>query len=200
MSRSEPIVPVKLGDPTQKPMLFACSKCGRVHSWKIYACQEAEAIKTAREAAADCYDCREHNICQHCGEKCEKNWTACDSCRHKNRLAACEKVAAESIEECFAFDGDEFFSSPEDALDAGVTLVQPAELRHFGIDVDRLIETILDDHHEDASQDDLNGLDELIAAVEKFNEAQTSGSYDQVTGKVADLASIINDRQQQKAD
>lgn len=187
---SEPIVLVKLGDPTQKPMLFACPKCGRAHSWKIYACQEERAIEEARNAAANCYDCRTHNICTHCGKECDKLYTACPECRHKSRLAKCEKIPATEIEECFDFDGDRFYSSRHEALEAGATLVQPAELRHFEIDVDRLIESILDDHHEDACQSDLKGLDELLDAVEKFNKAQISGSYDQVRGKVADLSEL----------
>jgi len=187
---AEPIVLVKLGDPSNKPQLFACPKCGRVYSWKIYLCDEATAIATAREAAENCYDCRTHNICE-CGKECDKHTTACPECRKKNKLARCKTVPIAEVDRCFAFDGEEFYSSPQEAVDDGCTLVHPARLVPFHLDPEGVLETILDDHHEDADESCLTGIDALYDAIETFNKAQTSGSWEAILDQVADLSSLV---------
>ena len=47
------IVLVRDDDPERKPMLYACPKCGSVHSPKIYLAREDVQHATAREAAAN---------------------------------------------------------------------------------------------------------------------------------------------------
>lgn len=180
------IVLVKADDPTKKPQLFACPKCGRCQSPRIYACTDEMALQVAREAAENCYECREHNICQHCGEPCEKYYTACRKCRRQKRLDKAEKIPASEVGECFAFDGDGFYHSVKDALEAGETIVHPADFRHFSIEPECLVEMILEGHHEDASRSDLVGLDDLLDAIERFNKAQTSGSFDPDYSRVAE--------------
>lgn len=187
---AEPIVLVKLGDPSQKPQLFACSKCGHVYSHRIYACKEALAIETARKAAEDCYNCKTHNQCRHCGAECPKHWLACDACRRKERFEKATKVPLDGVDYCFGFDSGDFYSSPEDAADAGEDWVYLTTFRPFEVDGERVDEMILDDHHEDASIDDLKGRDELWAAFDKFNKAQTSGSYDQDNTRIASVAHL----------
>lgn len=184
------IVLVKSDDPTNKPQLFACPKCGKVHSWNIYACDEATAMKTAQEAAENCYECRTHNVCE-CGKECDKLYTACPECRRKNKLAKCTRVPSTEVEECFAFDGDQFYSSRNDAIEDGCTLVHPAKLVHFHLDPERVLESILEDHHDDASECDLKGVNALYKAIEAFNKAQTSGSWEAIYDQVADLSTIV---------
>ncbi|CEG08757.1 hypothetical protein BN961_02175 [Afipia felis] len=187
---AEPIVLIKADDPERKPQLYACAKCGSVHSPRIYICTDELAHKTARDAAENCYNCRTHNTCQHCGEPCDKHWLACEKCRRKKKLEEAEKVSLDGVDYCFGFDSGDFYSSPEEAADAGEDWVHLAKFRPFEIDIDRLEEHTLDDHHEDACHTDLVGWDELAAAIEKFNKAQTQGSYDEDSKRIASVAHL----------
>lgn len=184
------IVLVKLGDETHKPQLFACGKCGHVYSHRIYACNEALAIETARKAAEDCYNCRTHNVCQHCGGECGKNWTACDTCRRKKRFEKAKQVPLDGVEQCFGFDGGSFYQTPEDAADDGEDWVCLSTFRPFEAEYWRIEEGILDDHHEDAAPEHLIGLDKLREAIAEFNKAQTDGSFDQDGTRIAKVSHL----------
>jgi len=174
------IVLVRADDPTKKPMLYACGKCGQIQSPRIYACKDDVAHETARRAAEDCYNCKTHNNCQHCGKECEKHWLACDDCRRKKRFEDSKEVPLSSIDdECFGFDSGNFYHTPEDAAADGEDWVYASTFRRFSIDGERLEESILDDHHEDASTADFVGWDAFWNSIETFNKAQTSGSYDE---------------------
>lgn len=190
----EPIILVNAADPERKPWLYACGKCGQVHSPRIYACGDDRAHKAAREAATNCYHCRTHNICHRCGAECEKHWLACGPCRTATRLEKMERIAPDQIGGyCVSFLGEDYYPSVEEAAEAGHTMVHPTTFETFSINADRLIEYILDGHHEDASVSDLKGVDELLAAVETFNKSQTLGTYNGDFSKVADLSAMIND-------
>ena len=139
-----PIVLARVDDLEKKPLLYACGKCGQIHSPRIYACNDTLAHEAARRAAEDCYTCRTHNTCQHCGAQCEKGWLACDKCRRSSRFEKAKEVPLDGVEECFGFDGGEFYRSPQDA-----------------------------------AEDGLKAFDALVTAVKAFNEAQTSGSFDE---------------------
>lgn len=183
-----PIILIKADDPDRKPVLFACGKCGTLHSPRIYACNDELALETARKAAADCYTCKTHNNCQDCGAQTEKYWLACAPCRLKKKLAEAATVELSEIEYCFGASSGEFYQSPQDAADDGEDWVFDSTFTKFSIDGERLDESILDDHHEDASTDDLIGHSELWAAIEKFNAAQTRGSYDEDRTRKANVA------------
>jgi hypothetical protein len=181
------IVMVALGDADQKPLLYACAKCGSVYSPRIYAANDEVSHKTAREAAEHCYNCRTHNVCSDCGTECDKLYTKCAPCRHKSKLERTAEVPLDGIEECFGFSDGEFYRSLAEAADAGEDWVHPATFRPFKIDVESLVDATLDDHHDEATPDDLKGLDALAAAVRMFNEAQTGGSFDCDNAKRASL-------------
>lgn len=172
------LVLVRADEPEKKPLLYACKKCGQVYSPRIYACKDDLAHQTARQMAIDCYSCRTDNKCQHCGKNCNKVWLACDDCRRKKRFEDSQEVSVSDVAECFGFDSDDFYHSPEDVADAGEDWVYASTFRHFSIDYERLEESILDDHHEDASHTDFVGYNALMDAIKAFNETQTSGSYD----------------------
>jgi len=163
-------------DPEQQPRLYACDKCGSVQSPAIYLARDEVRHQTAREAAENCYNCREHNTCSDCGEQCSKHFTKCDKCRRTSAFDRAEKVDAATVEHCFGYNGG-FYQEVEEAVDAGEPWVFDATFTPFRIDPDNIIDNILDDHHEDASVDDLKGVDALLAAIGAFNKAQTSGSY-----------------------
>jgi len=185
----EPIVLVALGDPEQKPRLYACPKCGAAHSPGIYLAKAEVAHAAARDAAANCYNCREHNTCSGCGEQCEKSYTKCASCRRKAAMERAQEVPLSEIEECFSFDGDGFYHSTQDASEAGETMVYAATFRPFRLDADSVIDGLLEDHFDDASEHDLIGADELRAAIDTFNRAQTCGTYDVDRTRRAAIAS-----------
>jgi len=195
----DPIVLVRADDPDKKPLLYACGKCGQINSPYIYACKDDLAHQTARQAAIDCYTCRTHNTCQHCGKECEKHWLACDDCRRKKRFEDSKEVPLSGIEECFGFNSGEFYRCPEDAADDGEDWVYASKFRLFQIDGERLDESILDDHHEDASTSDLVGHRELWDAIETFNKAQNSGSYDEDRSRRARVAHLRDPEEPSRA-
>lgn len=190
-----PIVLVRFDDPDKKPLLYACGKCGQIHSPRIYACNDALAHETARRAAEDCYTCRTHNTCQHCGDQCEKGWLACDKCKRSKRFENSKEVPLDGVEECFGFDGGDFYRSPQDAAEDGEDWVYLCTFRHYSIDLERLEQDILDDHHEDASVHELKAFDALIAAVKFFNEAQTGGSFDEDRTRRARVAQLRDEEE-----
>lgn len=180
------IVLVAKGDPEQKPQLYACPKCGGVHSPRIYLAREEVAHQAAREAAENCYSCREHNICSRCGAQTEKFSTMCNPCRREKAFEKAEKIDPATLTVCFGWDGD-IYNSAEEAQEANEPWVFAAEFVPFQLSADSIIESMLSDHHEDASLDDLEGVSELKAAIKAFNEAQTGGSYFEDRKRIAVL-------------
>lgn len=171
-----PIVLVRLGDPDAKPQLYACPKCGGVHSPRIYLATDELAHATARQAAVDCYTCKTHSTCQYCGEQCEKGWTACGSCRLAKKLEAATEVEDDGGP-YFEFGGDQMYHEMEEAADAGHEWVCPCTETLPRLDLDSILEDLTSNMYEDASVDDLDGVDALCAAVNAFNEAQTTKTY-----------------------
>lgn len=170
------IVLVRADDPDQKPQLYACPKCGSVHSPRIYACKDDVAHETARKAAEDCYNCREHNTCSACGCECPKSWTMCADCREAKKLAEAIEVDDDGGP-YFEFLGDRMYYALSEAAHDGVEWVSPCTETYPRMDADSVLENLLDDMHEDASVDDLDGTEAFRAAVETFNAAQTTQTY-----------------------
>lgn len=178
-------------DPDRKPRLYVCTGCGTGHSPATYACREEEAHRAARDGAENCYTCKTHNECQDCGAQCSKHWLVCPGCRVARMLAKREHVSADTVDYCFSLDGDTFYSSPQDAAEAGETWVSPAEpMRKFSLDVDSILEGVLDDHFEDASLHDLDGVEDFVAAVDRFNQSQRNGTYDRDEKRVCNVAHL----------
>lgn len=166
---------VRSDDPDRKPLLYACPKCGIAHSPKTYVGPTEVCHQTARQAAEDCYNCKPNNICA-CGAECPKFYTSCDSCRYEKKLAAAKEVPDDGGPYC-AFDGDTYYSDMDEAADDGCEWVSPCEITYPKIDGDDLLDSLISDMHEDASVDDLVGVDALLEAVKVFNEAQTQQSW-----------------------
>lgn len=185
---AEPIILIKADDPERRPQLYACPKCGHCVSPRIFACADEHAHQTARDMAANCSNCRTHNTCSECGAECSKPWTACEACRRAKAIAKATLITLGDDEPCYGLDSGEFFPSVADARDADEEYVFPCTLRTYELAEHRIEEEILDDHHEDADVSELVGYDELIAAIRKFNEAQTGGSYDEDRTRIARVA------------
>jgi len=167
----EVIVLVAKDDPACKPLLYACGKCGSVHSPSIYLARKEVQHETARKAAEDCYSCRTHNECDTCGCETPKGWLRCNDCRYRVRLDAAEEVPDNGGPYC-AFDGDTYYQDLEEAADAGLEWVSPCHITYPRIDADSVLDNLLSDMFEDASIDDLDAVEPFIAAVKAFNDAQ----------------------------
>jgi len=170
-------------DESRETQLYACSGCGTVFSPRQYQKGGRPDAEAARAAAESCSPCRGYDLCSDCGGRCMVNNLRCDPCQdimleasYARRIAAAEETVIDSP--CFSRCGYRFYGDIDSARDAGETVVMGATFRHFVIDEASLVQYILDDHHDDASEYDLNGLSALYEAVSVFNEEQTSGSYD----------------------
>jgi len=175
-NHSAVIVLVRDGDPDRKPLLYACGKCGSVHSPRIYLARDDVAHETAREAAEDCYNCKTHSECRYCGVECHKDWQACDACRYAKVLDAAVEVPDTGGPYC-AFYGDTYYSDLDEARDDGCEWVSPCKITYPRIDPDDVLDSLLSAMHEDASVDDLDAVDALYAAIEAFNKAQNTQSW-----------------------
>lgn len=162
----QPIEFVRRGRADAPTELYACPDCGTIYSPRIYAGDNGD--EHARQAASDCASCRTHE------EVSCRSSDMADERRRKEIAAATE---VHDLGYCFSDNGDQCYPSVEDAAEAGETGVFGASFRPFSIDAGWLIEGILSDHHEEASEDDLDGLGDLMRAVEEFNRRQTQGSY-----------------------
>lgn len=167
----EPIVLVALDDPTQQPKLFACRTCGNAYSVKNVG------IPNARDMAVNCKDCHPKQYqCDICGCDTPQYSLRCTNCRYKAKLEAAVEVPDDGGPYC-AFNGDTYYHELEEAADAGLEWVSPCTITYPRIDADSVLESLLDDMHEDASTDDMDGVDAFYEAVKVFNEAQTTRSY-----------------------
>lgn len=172
----EPKILIFADDPERKPRLYVCAKCGSVHSPKIYLASGEVQHAAAMDAARDCYTCKTHNTCQYCGEQCSKSFTACETCRYQRKLDVATEITDNGGPYCL-FDGDTYFMEMEEAQDFGAEWVSPCIVSYPQIDADNVLENLLDDMHEDASIDDMKGVEEFCAAVKAFNQAQDCPSY-----------------------
>ncbi len=163
-------------DVERHPRLYVCAKCGSLHSPEIYLATRERAHEVAREAAENCYNCKTHDTCKDCGCETPKGWLSCDACLRSNALERAVEVPDNGGPYC-AFNGDEYFHDMEEAQFAGLEWVSPCDITYPNIDIDGVLDQIISDMHEDASIDDLNGVDALEAAIKAFNDAQTTQSW-----------------------
>ena len=173
---TDPIILVADGDPKREPLLYACAKCGAVHSPKTYLAKKEVAHQAAREAAADCYSCKTHSNCQDCGKETYKGWLRCQDCSDQRKLDAATEVPDNGGPYC-QFNGDSYYHDLEQAADDGLLWVSPCDATFPRIDPDNVLDGLLSDMFEDASVDDLDGVDAFYAAVKAFNDAQKTPTF-----------------------
>lgn len=167
----EPIILVAIDDPEQKPKLFACRTCGRGYSVKEIG------VQMARDLATNCTNCfPKQYTCDMCGCETRQYWTRCDRCRYEAKLAAATEVPDDGGPYC-AFDGDTYYTELDQAADDGHQWVSPCNVTYPKIDADDVLENLLGDMFEDASVDDLEGVEAFNAAVEAFNVAQKTKTW-----------------------
>lgn len=168
---AEPIILVALGDPEQKPRLFACQTCGRCQSVKH------QPEEQARRFAAECTQCHpKQYICDMCGVDTPQYWTRCHVCVDTARIEAATEIEDDGGP-YFGFGGEQMYHELDEARLDGHDWVQPCTIAYPRIDAENVLEHVTEDMFEDASVDDLEGVDDLCAAIQLFNDRQTTKTY-----------------------
>lgn len=172
-----------------KTALYACGSCGQCYSPRVYACREDAAHIAAREAAEACCV---PPTCSVCGVEVARPWTMCAKHREQAMLRRATPVpAAEWTDPVHRDDmtgdwGEGYSSSVhyllewwdfEHGVEIGPTPAPPAwcwpcKPVDFALDLERILESALDEFHEDAG-DDLVAVDALDAFVEAWNKKQS---------------------------
>jgi len=145
----------------------------------VFYCTECRCVKRTKEEADKCC---EPTKCQYCGKESGRQYyLSCESCDRANQ----DKEEAERFDKAekkTEWDGwvyyeDEYYESVEYYLESCDDLPVPAYVwackeNHFAVaDVSDITDRIEENGYEDFDGDDLKGLDDLKAAIEKFNEA-----------------------------
>jgi hypothetical protein len=156
----------------------------------IFYCSECRCVaKTETEAR----NCCGQMLCE-CGKKIERKfYRECNDCqweRQKKESAAKEAERFEKAKKITeaeyagdkVFVGDDYYDSVEDAVDGYLEGQEPEYVwacKDIGVPKatsEGIVEHLLESMWDDADHNDLNGLEELDAAIEKFNEANKSVS------------------------
>ena len=154
--------------------IFYCSVCRIVHRTK----EEAEF-------------CHGERICA-CDKKIETNYRhKCNACDIAESRSRAEKQEAERFEKAkkiteaeytgdHVYCGDQYYESVDDAIDQYLEGQEPEYVwacHTHGIptiDLEDCTTNIIDNMWDDANYDDLNGVEELEAALAAFNKANES--------------------------
>lgn len=152
----------------------------------VYVCEGCRTVAPSKEAAEQCSNCRLYK-CDKCGADCDKHWTRCKSCRDKDdaekeakRFADAEKLTSwDGWVYCEGTGDDGFSTSLQELLDEceneGVEIpdyVWACEANYFvKATVSDITAWLEGEAYADWDPSTLNGLDELKAALDKFNEA-----------------------------
>jgi hypothetical protein len=155
----------------------------------IWYCSQCRAVHADQRAAQSC-----HGIthCETCGKELGKRQPyyrrQCEECDRKQwrdrqvkeefeRYTKAAKIKASEYTGPQVFFGDQYYQTVEEAIDG---CDSPPEYvwaaKNIGLrkaTTEDLIERVLEEAWEDADSSDLNGLDELQAAVDAFNEANS---------------------------
>ena len=158
---------------------------GSVAPTGIFYCSECRVVFKTKEEAENCHGER---LCA-CGKKIERRFYGeCDDCRWKiekekavarerERFEKATKITATEYKGEKIFADDEYYDEIECYLDAFEEGQEPEYVwacKDIGVPLastESLYENLLEGMWDDADVNDLNGVDELEAAVKAFNEA-----------------------------
>lgn len=157
--------------------IFYCSECRCVYKTKV----EAE-------------NCHGERLCV-CGKKIEMRYDSeCHDCRSKRwneksrrkeaeRFEKAKKITESEYTGSFVFGPDDkYYEDIESAIDQYLEGQEPEYVwacKNVGVvkaTAENIYENMLENMWEDADHNDLNGVEELEAAVEAFNKANESVS------------------------
>jgi len=156
----------------------------------IFYCSQCRIVARTKEEAEFCHGER---ICE-CGKKIEsihsrqskcsecdgKEWKEKERKREAERFEVATKIKAADYKGEHVYLGDKYYDSVEDAIDEYLDGQEPEyvwackDKQLPEVDLEDVTCNLLDNMWEDAEVDDLNGIDELEAALKAFNEANKS--------------------------
>ena len=167
-----------------EPKLYACGKCGKAYSPKIYASRDDMTHAAARRAADECCKPR---FCD-CGAELDSSWTACRTCRERRRLAEATIIEAAEYSgpvsaECAGEWGEGYSSDLAAMIEACHGTGEPVPAychpctdHPLKIDPISILENATEEMHEEAA-DQIVDADELITFISAWNKKQTCVTY-----------------------
>ena len=171
---------------SNETLLYACGKCGQLHSPAIYACGVERAHETARRFAEEC--CKP-KVCE-CGVELGKShYTACEKCRKRTSLQEAQIVKPGDYDGPVYSDansgdwGEGYFSDLgeisehcHDHDEKEPAYVFTCHEKLLQLDPENILEHAIDDMHEDA-QDQIEAADEFFAFIKDWNSKQYCKTY-----------------------
>lgn len=157
----------------------------------IFYCEKCRCVAGSQVLAEQC--CKDY-LCSKCGKDVgSRSWLVCDACRAADEIAK-EHERFEKAEKLTTWDGwvylegigsegfsqslSDFYDNWADEHDEGGELpkyVWACKVNHFvNADVSDITDRMADEAYEDWDADTLDGLDELKAALAKFNEVNAA--------------------------
>ncbi len=159
----------------------------------VFFCVECRCVYVSKEMAEWCHGDR---LCA-CGKKIQRGYRTeqCDQCRSDEmhaeeavkeaaRFEKAKKITNAEYDDGMVYDGDRYFTGVEDALEhyESNDADPPKYLwacTNVGLpkaSAESIYDNLLEEMWDDADTSDLNGVEELEAAVDAFNKANESVS------------------------
>ena len=154
--------------------IFYCSECRVVHA------TESQAQRCHGETLCACGEKIEDRYGDLCPKCRTKKWKDEGSTREAARFEKATKISEADYKGEMVYLDDRYFSDVEDAIDDYLPGQEPEYVwacKDQGVpfaNTESIYENLLENMWEDADVSDLNGVDELEAAVKAFNEANRS--------------------------
>ena len=155
--------------------IFFCSQCRIVHPTQAQAewCH-GERLCSCGNKIKQGYSLRK------CGECETKEFRAKEEAKENERFEEATKISESEYRGAHVYCGDSYYESVEEAVDQFLEGQEPEYVwacRDHGIptvDIEEATCNIIDNMWDDAEVSDLNGVEELEAALATFNEANKS--------------------------
>ena len=154
---------------------FYCSVCNVIYPNKDKAewCHGERLCACGKRIEQGFFEIR----CEECKRKM---WHEKEAAKDAERFEKATKIKASEYTGDHVMDGDNYYDSVEDVIDQYEEGQEPEYVwacKAHGIpkvDMETVMCNILDNMWEDADESDLNGIEELQAALDAFNKANES--------------------------
>jgi hypothetical protein len=155
--------------------IFYCSECRIVHKTKDEAewCHGERLCSCGKKVTQGYYQ-------RQCSECDSREWEEKERKKEAERFEAATKINWADYKGEHVYLGDEYYDSVEDAIDQYLEGQEPEyvwgcrEHRLPKVDLDDVLCNLIDSMWDDADTSDLNGIEELEAAITAFNKANES--------------------------
>jgi hypothetical protein len=155
--------------------VFMCSVCRRVHATEDQAdwCHGERLCACGKKIQQGYFQSK-------CNECQGKEWREKEAAKEAERFEKATKIKASDYAGEHVFCGDQYYDSVGDAVDQFLEGQEPEYVwacqdSHLPkVDLEDITCNLLDNMWDDADTSDLNGIEELEAALKAFNEANES--------------------------